>query len=185
MIEANIKDISLRFLTSPQVFSPRAVDAGTLAMLDKTDFAQEDKVLDLGCGCGVVGILAAKMIGAGRVFMCDIDAEAVRISKENAALNDVPGVTVVQSDGLSALDEAGFTFILCNPPYHKDFSVPKAFIEKGFNRLVIGGKMIMVTKRLPWYKNKLTAIFGGVKVYEESGYFVFIAEKRRASYSTK
>jgi 16S rRNA (guanine1207-N2)-methyltransferase len=32
--------------------------------------------------------------------------------------------------------------------------------------------MWMVTKRLPWYKNKLTAIFGGVRVHEVDGYYV-------------
>ena len=36
----------------------------------------------------------------------------------------------------------------------------------------------MVTKRLDWYKNKLTSVFGGVKVHEINGYYVFVAEKR-------
>lgn len=36
----------------------------------------------------------------------------------------------------------------------------------------------MVTKRLEWYKNKLTSVFGGVKVIEKDGYYVFVAEKR-------
>ncbi|MDE6032167.1 MAG: methyltransferase, partial [Oscillospiraceae bacterium] len=65
-----------------------------------------------------------------------------------------------------------------NPPYHADFSVPKSFIEIGFEKLAIGGKLVMVTKRLDWYKNKLTSVFGGVKVREVNGYYVFIAEKR-------
>lgn len=38
----------------------------------------------------------------------------------------------------------------------------------------------MVTKRLDWYKNKLTSIFGGVKIHEINGYYVFIAEKRKS-----
>jgi len=40
----------------------------------------------------------------------------------------------------------GFTKILCNPPYHTDFSVAKPFIEKVFNRLLVGGAMWLVTK---------------------------------------
>ena len=43
----------------------------------------------------------------------------------------------------------------------------------------------MVTKRLDWYKNKLTSVFGGVKVYEIDGYYVFIAEKRRQAVKEK
>ncbi|HKL99509.1 MAG TPA: methyltransferase, partial [Mobilitalea sp.] len=49
---------------------------------------------------------------------------------------------------------------------------------KGYKKLIIGGKMLMVTKRKDWYKNKLTTVFGGVKVIETNGYYVFIAEKR-------
>ena len=36
----------------------------------------------------------------------------------------------------------------------------------------------MVTKRLDWYKNKLTSVFGGVRIKETDGYYVFTAEKR-------
>jgi len=76
------------------------------------------------------------------------------------------------------VEESDFTLILSNPPYHADFSVPKHFIEGGFKKLVAGGKLVMVTKRLDWYKNKLISVFGGVKVYEINGYYVFVAEKR-------
>lgn len=40
--------------------------------------------------------------------------------------------------------------------------------------------MVMVTKRLAWYRNKLSSVFGGVKIQELNGYYVFIAEKRSA-----
>ena len=185
MFEVTINGIALRLETNDEVFSPKWADKGTLAMLSHVSFTAEDKVLDLGCGCGIVGIAAAKAIGGDKVFMCDISENAIRLSKENARLNGIENVTVIQSDGLKDVTESGFTLILSNPPYHTDFSVAKAFIEKGFNRLVIGGRMFMVTKRLDWYKNKLTAIFGGVKVYEQDGYFVFEAEKRRADYAVK
>jgi 16S rRNA (guanine1207-N2)-methyltransferase len=66
-----------------------------------------------------------------------------------------------------------------------DFSVPKHFIEKGFNHLKIGGKLFMVTKRKEWYKNKLISVFGGVKIWEENGYYVFMAQKTQSSYSKK
>ena len=59
------------------------------------------------------------------------------------------------------------------------------FIEKGFNRLKIGGRMVMVTKRRDWYRNKLIAIFGGVKVREIDGYFVFEAERRDLRYANR
>lgn len=183
MINAILKDIELSFHTSPKLFSPQTIDRGTLAMLSCIEFSPLDKVLDLGCGYGVVGILAAKLIGEDKVVMVDIQPEAVETSRENAAFNGVSGIKAFVSDGVRDMDEKDFTLILSNPPYHEDFDVPKSFIEKGFNRLALKGRMVMVTKREAWYRNKLTAIFGGVRVYEKDGYYVFIAEKRSATYA--
>lgn len=178
MITAEIKNVNLKFETDPSNFSPNSIDVGTLAMLSAVEFLPDDKILDMGCGYGVVGILAAKLIGRERVTMCDISESAVKQAKINAELNGVPDIDIKISDGFSEIADNDFTMILSNPPYHADFSVPKHFIEVGFKKLAVGGKMVMVTKRLDWYKNKLTSIFGGVRVREIDGYYVFISEKR-------
>ena len=183
MIYAVIKGISLTFKTTSDLFSPDHVDRGTLLMLSVVEFNSDDKVLDLGCGYGVVGITAAKIIGAENVVMSDICVNAVSMSLENAALNDVADTKIILSDGFKNIEETDFSIILSNPPYHSDFSTAKHFIEKGFNRLRVGGKMFMVTMRKDWYKNKLTAIFGGVKIHEIDGYFIFCAEKRKPQYA--
>lgn len=77
MIRTNIKETELVFETDDEVFYPKYIDPGTLAMLSETDFLPGDRVLDLGCGYGVVGILAAKLIGEENVVMCDISGKAV------------------------------------------------------------------------------------------------------------
>ena len=185
MLNVNIKDFDMKFNTSNEVFSPQNIDKGTLSMLSSVEFKNDDKVLDLGCGYGIVGILSAKIVGCTNVFMTDIDDEALKLARENISLNEVEGISLYQSDGFKNINEKDFTLILSNPPYHVDFSVPKEFIEKGFNRLAIGGKMYMVTKRKEWYKNKLVSIFGGVKISEINGYYVFMAEKKTTMYSSK
>lgn len=185
MIKVNIKGFELEFETSQKCFSPGKIDAGTLAMLSCVEFTKGQKVLDLGCGYGVVGITAAKFTDAANVFMVDTDREAIFYSIRNAQQNQVEAVHSILSDGLDTLTECEFDLILCNPPYHADFSVAKRFIEKGFNRLKVGGKMMMVTKRKEWYKNKLTSIFGGVRIQEIAGYFVFEAERRHKNYGKK
>ena len=183
MIKATIKGFELVFESSTDCFSPKFIDKGTLAMLSLAQFNSSDKVLDLGCGYGVVGILAAKFVDPKQVFLTDVDETAIRYAKGNAILNGVEGVHIVRSNAYENLNEAGFNIILSNPPYHTNFSVAKTFIEKGFNRLLMGGKFYMVTKRKAWYMNKLTAIFGGVKVWEQGGYYVFMAVKKRETYA--
>ena len=154
-------------------------------MLYCVEFTSDDKVLDLGCGCGVVGICAARLIGLENVFLIDSDPKAVEYAAANAHANGVPGLSVTLSDGFQSFPEVGFTKILCNPPYHADFSVAKQFILKGFNRLVQGGQLWFVTKRDKWYRNKLAAVFGGVQVKEIGSYYVLSAEKRRQTYARR
>jgi len=182
-ITDSINGINYTFETENTLFSPLNIDKGTQAMLSVVEFSDTDKVLDLGCGYGVVGIYAAKQIGKQNVVMSDVNEKCVKLSKINAELNGVSGISTVLSDGLDSITDNEFTLILSNPPYHSDFSIPKHFIEKGFNRLKIGGKMLMVTKRKEWYKNKFTAIFGGVKISEIDEYYVFCAEKRSTQYA--
>ena len=173
MIQVTIGGATLELQTEPGLFAPRAADPGTLAMLSLIPFAPDDKVLDLGCGYGLVGLVAARHMAPSQVYMLDNDPIAVETARANAVL----------SDGFADLLEAGFSKIISHPPYHVDFSVPKHFIEKGFNRLKLGGTMWMVTKRLDWYRNKLGAIFGGCRVHEVDGYFVFEATKRQSQYA--
>jgi len=182
-ISAEIKGFRLELETQPGLFSPEHVDRGTLAMLSVACFEPGMQVLDLGCGCGVVGIAAAKICGEENITLCDIDPNAVETAMSNAKHNGVSGVKVVVSDGLNQVDKAGFDMILSNPPYQTDFKVAKSFIEKGFNRLKIGGTLLMVTKRRDWYRNKISAIFGGVRIHEIDGYFVFEAQRRTSSYA--
>ncbi|MDP9835872.1 putative nicotinamide N-methyase [Neorhizobium huautlense] len=57
-------------------------------VLDFPETVRGRRVLDLGCGSGVVGIAAAKA-GAVRVTASDIDANALAATRLNAALNEV------------------------------------------------------------------------------------------------
>lgn len=59
-------------------------------MLSVIDFLPSDKVLDLGCGYGIVGILAGKLIGEENVIMCDVSEQAIEYAAMNLRMNNVP-----------------------------------------------------------------------------------------------
>jgi len=181
----NICGVECEFVTNDKCFSPQNADRGTVAMLSVCKIEQDETVIDLGCGYGTVGIWAANFTKPENIYMLDIHTDAIECAKKNAVLNGFDGLNIIESNGYEMLDRAGFDVILSNPPYHTDFSVAKMFIEKGFNRLKVGGRMYMVTKRLDWYKNKLASVFGGVRVQEIDGYYVFTAEKRSPKRSDK
>ena len=120
MISATIKDIDMVFETAPSIFSPNSIDVGTLAMLSVVDFLPCDKVLDLGCGYGVVGILAGKIIGEENVVMCDISEQAIEYANINVNLNNVPDIRVRLSDGYRDIEEENFTLILQTARIYSD-----------------------------------------------------------------
>lgn len=115
--------------------------------------------------------------------MADNDEQAIKISSENAKRNKVGTVEICVSDGFPNINHNDFTKIICHPPYHANFSVSKMFIGKGFDRLKLNNQMYMVTKRKEWYKNKLIAVFGGVKIWEIDDYYVFLAIKESENYA--
>mgnify|MGYP002571973568 CR=1 FL=1 len=100
------------------MFFASIIDKGPLAMLSFIDFSPSDKVLDLGCGYGVVGILAAKFSNPKNVFLTDVNKIAIQYAKRNAKLNNVERVNIIPNDAYKNLDETGFNLILSNSPYH-------------------------------------------------------------------
>lgn len=69
-----------------------------------------DKVLDLGCGSGILSI-ASLLLGASAVDAVDIDPNAVKISKENAALNKFDGIFRAQTGNILEKGSEIFDFV--------------------------------------------------------------------------
>ncbi|MEN8904850.1 MAG: methyltransferase [Clostridiales bacterium] len=185
MFKLKIWNNNIIFNANKKLFSPNHADKGTLLMLKNIDLKYDYKVLDLGCGYGLVGIAIAKVIGGINVYMVDKDELAIESSRINSFENGVSNVNIKLGESPVVFDIKNFSLILCNPPYHSDFSTAKIFIEKGFQQLKNGGRMIFVVKRLNWYKNKLKSVFGGVKIIKEDNYYILISEKRNLPNKSK
>ncbi len=59
---------------------------GCLRALEGVEHRRPRRVLDLGCGSGILAMAAARLLGC-RVLATDIDAWSVRVARENAAAN--------------------------------------------------------------------------------------------------
>ena len=73
------------------------------------------RMLDVGCGSGILAICASKL-GASECFACDIDPVSVRIAGENAVLNGTPNVVCRRSDLLASVEmpEGGYDVCCAN-----------------------------------------------------------------------
>jgi 16S rRNA G1207 methylase RsmC len=60
-IEDVVRDFNIELYSSSGVFSKKRIDKGTKILAENMVIGKNDKVLDMGCGIGVVGFIAAKI----------------------------------------------------------------------------------------------------------------------------
>ena len=109
------KDIRLDI--SPQVFHPGFFFSTQLLLqyISKLPL-QEKNFLELGCGSGLISIVAAKK--EARVTATDINPVAVELLQKNSRQNKVE-IRIIQSDLFQDIPEQQFDIIAINPPYYK------------------------------------------------------------------
>ena len=112
-------DKTLQFRVSQALFSSYEVDAGTrflLRTLDRLPMADVQRVLDIGCGYGPLGLTLGKLDKRRTIHLVDRDALAVDFAQQNAALNQLNNVQVYGSLGHDAVTERDFDLIVSNVP---------------------------------------------------------------------
>lgn len=176
-----LRGYSMTFVTDAGVFSKSGVDYGSRVLIEALELDPKDRVLDVGCGYGPIGLTAAKLASSGHVTMVDINERAVELAKENAKVNKVANVTVIQSDLYEAVKQIRFNVILTNPPIRAGKAVVHQIFEQGYERLEDGGSMWVVIQKkqgAPSAMEKLDALFGNVEeVTKDKGYRIFRAQK--------
>ena len=110
----NYRDISV--WVEPSVFPP-FITISTKLLLEFIDqlSLKEKTFLELGCGCGIISILAAKKDAI--VTSTDINPIALRALVENAKENNVT-IDIIASDLFENIEVKSFDFIIINPPYY-------------------------------------------------------------------
>ncbi|WP_427451332.1 50S ribosomal protein L11 methyltransferase [Litorimonas sp. WD9-15] len=76
-----------------------------------------NRILDLGCGAGILAIAAAKTLSAANIIATDIDHDAIMVTEQNATENAVPGrISAHVADGFDspALKSRQFDLIFAN-----------------------------------------------------------------------
>lgn len=138
--------IALTLESRPGVFGNVALDQGTRALAEAFDVSEADVVLDLGCGYGPLGILAAKLAPRGRAVLVDANARAVACARRNGPANEASNVEVRLLADLEGLEEGVYDLALANPPYFSNFRIARAFVEGAFQALKPGGRLWLVAK---------------------------------------
>ena len=172
----------LTFETWPGVFSRDGLDSGSECLLEHVSIAPSERVLDLGCGCGILGIVAAQKAHKGKTVLLDTDLIAVECAKENVKRNRLDNADVELSDGLEVLGNEEFDLIVSNPPTHEGSSVARQFVEGAAQHLATGGRFTVVVKQSGEYLRQMSRLFGEVtKCADERGYQILTASSPNLS----
>jgi release factor glutamine methyltransferase len=86
-------------------------------LIKNVKLPENPRVLDMGCGSGVLGLTLAADLPGSQVTLADLSPEALDLARENAALLEISNATFVKSDLFSALAGRRFDLIVANLPY--------------------------------------------------------------------
>ncbi len=171
---------SFEFLTASSVFSKRRIDPGTRLLIESMVLPKCGCVLDIGCGYGAVGIVAAALNPKLKVVMSDVNVRAVRLAKKNVELNKIVNAEVRYGYMYEPTQSLMFNCVLSNPPVSAGMETvkaivseaPKVMADKATFQMVIRSKI--GAKTLPSLFNET---FGGCTVLaRESGFRVLIGQ---------
>ena len=179
----------LMFTSYPGCFCHRRLDEGGLALAEVVsrelqDFRRETqdiRVLDMGCGCGLVGLLIANRLNPTirqsnnptiSLVMVDSHARAVEAATENAAKFGIPAEVILSDNGTPARMDGTFDVFVGNPPYYSDYRIAEVFLETAKRALKPGGVCYTVVKNAAGLKPVQEKFFPAVEVIGRRGYSV-------------
>ena len=184
IVELEIGEETLAVASLPGVFSAGRLDEGTallLATLAGTPMA--GRVLDMGCGAGVIGATLKQRHPALSVEMVDSHALAVVASEWTLKENGLDA-KVHASDGFSAVSGT-FDWIVSNPPFHDglatDYRFVEQFIAEAKRFLRPGGRLRIVANAHLKYLPALEQAFGSVRTVGEDSRFRVYEGTRQGS----
>jgi 16S rRNA G1207 methylase RsmC len=132
----------LDLVSGSGVYSRGRLDVGTAVLFRETEPPAAGKVLDLGCGYGVIGLAIARA-GAATVTGVDVNERAVLLANENAAaLGLADRFRAVTPDGVDA--DATYDEIWSNPPIRIGKQALHELLLTWRPRLEPGGRAVMV-----------------------------------------
>ena len=178
--EVEVRGARWRIVTGPGVFARDQLDDGTRRLIEAMEFRAGESLLDLGCGCGIVGLVAAQL--GNRVTCVDASAAAVEATRRTLSIAGLVGAEVVWSDCASAVADRRFDVVATNPPFHQgvgtDTAVARQFVRDAAEVLRPGGRLLWVANRFLRYEREMSSPFSDVRVIDEDGRFrVFQAVK--------
>jgi 16S rRNA (guanine1207-N2)-methyltransferase len=166
------------------VFCADRLDIGTRFLLrHMPDSRGAERIVDLGCGNGVVGTAAALAAPGAEVLFVDESYQAVASAEATYGANAKGRARFLVGDGLSGVPESSVDTVLNNPPFHSHQATTDATAWRMFagarRALRPGGELWVIGNRHLGYHLKLRRLFGNSELVASDAKFVLLKAVRK------
>jgi len=177
MLETPAGSVEIR--TRPGVFAFGRLDAASALLLRELEhlrFEAPTRILDPGCGSGVLGLAAALRWPEAQLVLADHDRRAVDAARKNFARSGLGDrAEILWWDALTEeIPGPGVDLALVNPPFHRgrdvDLDAPFAFFRKVGAVMTRGGTALLVANTTLPYEKKLREAAAVSCLRREKGY---------------
>ncbi|MGW0882749.1 methyltransferase [Streptomyces sp. NPDC002671] len=167
------------------VFCADRLDIGTRFFLGHLPAPGAARVVDLGCGNGVVGTAVALADPAAEVLFVDESFQAVASAEATYKANGVPGHAEFRvGDGLAGVAPGSVDVVLNNPPFHSHQATTDATAWRMFTgakrALRPGGELWVIGNRHLGYHVKLKRLFGNSQLVAGDPKFVVLKAVKKS-----
>ena len=183
-IQVRVRDHPFVFRTDAGVFSRSELDRGTELLLEAVELGPCESILDLGCGYGAIGIVAARLSEGGHVTLTDVNERAAALARANVAANGISNAEVRIGDLYEPVADGFFDHILCNPPIRAGREVVDRIIADAPSHLLEGGHLWIVVRTRQGasaIQSRMARAFGNATVVKRgSGFKVLRSDRSEA-----
>lgn len=181
--EADINGDKFTLLGTSGTFSKEHLDDGSKYLLETIiQMDLGNKILDMGCGTGPIGLILAASDSSRQLTLADVNTRALELASENAKTLGVSSrVEIVNSDVYLNINST-FTSIISNPPIRAGKKVTYAIYDGALKHLEPDGKLIIVIRRQQGAESvysHLQTLFNKVEVLRrKKGYWILLATNK-------
>ncbi len=181
LLPYKLDDVAIEIKNHAAVFSQEKLDIGTRFFIENLPIDEKYKtVVDLGCGNGVVGLMAAIKNPAAKLIFTDESYMAIESSIRNflSVFEDSREAEFLQTDCLQGVAENSVSLIMCNPPFHQDHAINDQVAWQMFSEsrqvLEDNGELWVIGNRHLAYHAKLKKLFGNAELVFSNKKFVIV-----------